>query len=158
MICGIVTTPYGRRAEFPMAPNEFQFHAHDFDECRLVHSILPRSVHDSELSVVAWQFLELYETPLEIAVVSDYTAAGKLTDTALAVVGALIDTSFANSRFVAAVWVVGGNVAVGEQLKGLLVSRRLDPGLVVETYGEALSMLRGFGAKIPEGFELGEWE
>ena len=86
-----------------MADNEYQFRSHDFDGFRLIHSTLPRLINDSQLSVVAWQFLEHYETADPYAVLSDYTHVAQLSETAVGVIGALIEKSFADPRFLGAV-------------------------------------------------------
>lgn len=137
-----------------MALADYTFRDYEFDGDLLVHSILPPRIIDSELSVVAWQFLEHYETSHRIAVLNDYRAVENLSETARTVLRALIETSLSNPRFIAAVWVVGSNATIAEQIRSVLTTLRLDSGLVVEEHDEAIALLRRFGVKIPDGFCL----
>jgi hypothetical protein len=137
-----------------MAPTDYQIRAYDFEECRLIESILPRHIDESELSIVTWQFLEFYETERSIAALSDYSAVDGLSEISLAVIRALIETSFAKGNFVGAVWVTGENAPVAMQLRTLLAELGLPPGVVVGTRVDAMSVLRRLGARIPESFEL----
>ena len=135
-----------------MSQKDYSVSVYDFPRLRLVRSIVPASIADSDLSIIAWQFLETYDTDLPIAVLSDYTHADWLSDAAISLIGSLIKKSFADEQFVAAVWVTGTKDVTASSLRGLLETLGHDPSLVVRTEAEAFDILRRLGAGIPDEF------
>ena len=123
----------------------------DYADFRLIRTVTPPIVTEDRLSIAVWRYFAMYDTELPFAVISDYRAVQVFSEPAIPVLKAVIDKSYADSRLLAASWVVGDNEAMRFLLRRILVSAGRDPGLVVETDAEAVAILRAAGVAVPEG-------
>lgn len=143
--------PAGARRKIRrMVVGGFDFSFVDYPEFRLIRAELPTQVTADGLSTVVWQFLEIYESELPFAVLSDYSKVRSFAEPAIPVLKAVLERSFCDERLLAATWITGGNDAMRDMVRRLLVEVGRSPDLVVATRGEAIAVLRAAGVGVPD--------